>query len=180
MGNSHEKGKKFELEVKRIMQDMIAKAKAEHRLRVASRPSLMGVSAEWQPDLVLMAGLLLDPSNPSLELAIVECKYVSERSKQERSKEGTYWTEMSRAYMSLNDLRLANREGTNFFLVVNRQGESKERDYSKIFRNIGVKLVRINIPEERVEFESDINRLLEETTYNEQAKKLKHVFEQHQ
>ena len=117
-----------------------------------------------------MANPLFDSSKPSLELAIVEYKCI------ESPTEGTYWSEMSRAYMSLNDLRLVYREDLSFYLVVNRNSKGKKRDYSEIFGNIGVKLVNINIPEERSEFESNIKRLLEETTFDEQAKKLGHIF----
>jgi len=78
--------------------------------------------------------------------------------------------------MSLNDLRLVYREGLSFYLAVNRNSKGMKRDYSKIFGNIGVKLVNINIPEERSEFKSNIKRLLEETTYDKQAKKLEHIF----
>ena len=174
MESSHKKGREFELEVKRIIEDVIAKAKAEFRAEVISHPSLMGFSAEWKPDLVLKASLLLDSLKPSLELAIVECKYISDSS-----KEGTYWSEMSRAYMSLNDLRLVYREDLSFYLAVNRYSAGMKRDYSKVFRNIGVRLVNINIAQERLEFESNLNRLLEDTTYDEQLKKLKHIFEKY-
>lgn len=171
MDSSHKKGRAFELEVKRIIEDVIAKTKAEFRAEVISHKRLIGFSAEWYPDLVLMTSLLLDSLKRSLELAIVECKYIADSS-----SEGTYWSEMSRAYMSLNDLRLVYREGLSFYLAVNRNSKGMKRDYSKIFGNIGVKLVNINIPEERSEFESNIKQLLEETTYDEQAKKLEHVF----
>jgi hypothetical protein len=171
MDRSHKKGDEFELEVKRTIEGVIAKTKTESRAEVFSRKQLKGFSAEWYPDLVLMTSLLLDSLKPSLELAIVECKYIADLS-----SEGTYWTEMSRAYMSLNDLRLVYREGLSFYLAVNRNSKGKKRDYSKIFGNIGVKLVNINIPEERSEFESNIKRLLEEATYDEQAKKLGHIF----
>lgn len=39
---------------------------------------------------------------------------------------------MSRAYMSLNDLRLVYREDLSFYLAVNRNSKGKKRDYSKI------------------------------------------------
>jgi hypothetical protein len=172
MDNSHKKGKEFELKIKRIIEDVISKAKAEFRAQVISHQPLMGFSTEWRPDLVLMTSHLLDSLKPSLELAIVECKYIDDLS-----SEGTYWTEMSRAYMSLNDLRLAYRQHLSFYLAVNRNSKGRTRDYSKIFGNISVKLVNINIPEERSEFESDMKQLLEETTYDEQAKKLEHIFE---
>ena len=174
MNISHKKGREFELEVKRIIENVIDKAKAEFRAEVIKNKPLTGFSAEWKPDLVLMASLLLDSLKPSLELAIVECKYVDDSS-----HEGTYWTEMSRAYMSLNDLHLGYRENLSFYLAVNRNSKGKTRDYSKIFGNIGVKLVNVNMPEERAEFENSIKWLLEETTYDEQLKKLKHVFEKH-
>ena len=174
MKSSAKKGEEFELEVRRIIEGVIAKAKAEFRAEVMSHPRLTGLSAEWQPDLVLMATSLLYPSERSLELAIVECKYAGEAA-----SEGTYWSQMSRAYMSLNDIRHIYREGLSFYLAVNRYSKSKKRDYSKIFRNIGVKLLNINVPEERVKFENKIKRLLEETTFEEQEKKLKRVWEEY-
>lgn len=174
MKSSTKKGEEFELEVKRIIEGVVAKAKAESRAKVVSHPRLIGLSAEWQPDLVLMATSLLYPSERSLELAIVECKYVGEVA-----SEGTYWSQMSRAYMSLNDLRLVYREGLSLYLVVNRYSKGMKRDYSKIFRNIGVKLLNINVPEERVKFENNIKRLLEETTFEEQKKKLKRIWEEY-
>ena len=174
MKSSAKKGEEFELEVRRIIEGIIAKAKAEFRAEVMSRPRLIGFSAEWQPDLVLMARSLLYPSERSLELAIVECKYVGEAA-----SEGTYWSQMSRAYMSLNDLRHVYREDLSFYLAVNRYSKGKKRDYPKIFRNIGVKLVNINVPEECVEFENNIEQLLEETTFEEQEKKLKRIWEEY-
>jgi hypothetical protein len=173
MDSSHKKGRAFELEVKRIIEDVIAKTKAEFRAEVISHKRLMGLSTEWYPDLVLMASLLFDSFKPSLELAIVECKCI------ESPTEGTYWSEMSRAYMSLNDLRLVYRENLSFYLAVNRNSKGKKRNYSEIFGNIGVKLVNINIPEERSEFESKIERLLEESTYDKQLEKLKPFFEKY-
>ena len=170
MESSHRKEIEFELEVKRIIEGVIAKTKAEFRAEVIGRKCLIGLSAQWQPDLVLMAHSLFDSLKPSLELAMVECKFVSDSS-----SEGTYWSQMSRAYMSLNDLRLVYREDLSFYLAVNRYSTGIRRDYSKIFRSIGVRLVNINLPEERLEFESDIKKLLEETTYDEQAKKLEEV-----
>jgi len=126
MKNSSGRGKEFEIEVKRIVEGVIAEAKAEFRVEVVSHPRLMGLSAEWQPDLVLMASHLLDKlSEFSLELAIVECKYIDEVA-----SEGTYWSQMSRAYMSLNDLRHAERENLYFYLVVNRYCKSMKRDNS--------------------------------------------------
>ena len=174
MKSSVQKGEEFELEVKRIIEGVIAKAKAEFRAEVVSHPLLIGFSAEWQPDLVLMAESLLYPSERSLELAIVECKYIGETA-----REGTYWTQMSRAYMSLNDLRHVYREDLSFYLAVNRYSKGMKRDYSKIFRNIGVNLLNINVPEECVEFENNIKRLLEGTTFKEQEKKLKRVWEEY-
>lgn len=175
MKSSVKKGEAFELEVRRIIEGVIAKTKAEFRAEVVSHPRLIGLSAEWWPDLVLMAASLLDvPSERSLELAIVECKYVGEAAKR-----GTYWSQMSRAYMSLNDLRRVYREGLSFYLAVNRYSKSKKRDYSGIFRNIGVKLLNINVPGERVEFENNIKRLLEETIFEEQEKKLKRIWEEY-
>ena len=56
----------------------------------------------------------------------------------------------------------------SFYLAVNR---NSKRDYSSIFKNVGVKLVNINIPEELSEFKSNIKRLLEENTFDEQLKK---------
>jgi hypothetical protein len=173
MDSSHKKGRAFEAEVKRIIEDVISKTKAEFRAKVISHKRLMGLSTEWYPDLVLTANLLFDSSKPSLELAIVECKCIDSPT------EGTYWSEMSRAYMSLNDLRLVYREDVSFYLAVNRNSKSKKRDYSGIFGNIGVKLVNINIPEERSEFESKIERLLEDSTYDSQLKKLKPIFEKY-
>jgi len=81
--------------------------------------------------------------------------------------------------MSLNDLRHVYRESLTFYLAVNRYNKSKKRDYSKIFRNIGVKLLNINVPGERVEFENNIKRLLEETTFEEQEKKLKRIWKEY-
>lgn len=174
MKSSAKKGEEFELEVRKIIEGVVAKAKAEFRVEVVSHPHLIGFSAEWQPDLVLMARSLLYASECSLELAIVECKYVGDTT-----SEGTYWSQMSRAYMSLNDLRLVYRETLSFFLAVNRQSKSKNRDYPKMFRNIGVKLVNIKVSEERLEFENDINRLLEETTLEEQEKKLNRIWKKY-
>lgn len=167
MDSSHEKGRVFELEVKRIIENVVAKTKAESRVKVVSHICLSGLSAKWYPDLVLMANLVFDSLKPSLELAIVECKCIDSPT------EGTYWSEMSRAYMSLNDLRLANRQPVNIYLAVNRHSKSKRRDYSEIFGNIGVKLVNMSVPEERLEFEGEIERLLEKSTYEEQLKTLK-------
>ena len=45
MDNSHKKGRTFELEVKRIIEDVIAKTKAEFRTEVISHKLLMGLSA---------------------------------------------------------------------------------------------------------------------------------------
>lgn len=175
MKSSAKKGEEFEREVRRIIEGVIAKTKAEFRAEVVSHPRLTGLSAEWWPDLVLMAASLLDvPSERSLELSIVECKYVGEAA-----SEGTYWSQMSRAYMSLNDLRRVYREGLSFYLAVNRYSKNKKRDYSKIFRNIGVKLLNIGVSEERVEFENNIKRLLEETTFKEQEKKLKRIWQEY-
>jgi hypothetical protein len=172
MDISHEKGNKFEVEVETIIRDVVtrikAQLKAEFRAEVIPHPRLMGACAEWRPDLALMASSLFDSMNPSLELAIIECKYVDDSS-----SEGTYWTQMSRAYMTLNDLRLAGRESLAFYLTVNRHNAGMRRDYSEIFRGIGTKLVNIHVLQERVRFESDMKRLLEESTWEQQTKKLK-------
>lgn len=169
--SSGKRGEQFELEVRRIIEGVITEAKAEFRAEVVSHPRLKGFSAEWQPDLILMASRLLDKfPERSLELAIIECKYVDEGA-----SEGQYWSQMSRAYMSLNDLRLAYSGSLNFYMAVNRYSKGRRRDYSKVFRNIGVKLVNINVVEERLEFENDIKRLLEETTFKEQGKKLEEL-----
>jgi len=90
MKSSAKKGEEFEREIRRIIEGVIAKTKAEFRAEVASHPRLIGLSAEWWPDLVLMAASLLDvPSERSLELSIVECKHVGEAA-----SEGTYWSQM--------------------------------------------------------------------------------------
>jgi hypothetical protein len=175
MKTSARKGEEFELKVRRIIESVIAKVKAEFRAEVLSHPRLTGFSAEWQPDLVLTATSLLYPSKHSLELAVVECKYADETA-----SEGTYWSQMSRAYMSLNDLRQIYRKSLRFYLAVNRSSKSKKRDYSNIFRNIGVKLQNISVPEDRVELQNDIKRLLRETTFEEQEKKLRSIWEEYQ
>jgi len=163
MDSSHTKGREFEFGVGRIMEEAIAENKDEFRSEVIRHKPLMGRSVEWKPDIVLVTSRLLDSFlKPSLELAVVECKYIDDLS-----SEGTYWSQMSRAYLSLNDLRLAN-ETSSFYLAVNR---NSKRDYSSIFKNVGVKLVNINIPEELSEFKSNIKRLLEENTFDEQLKK---------
>jgi hypothetical protein len=48
-----------------------------------------------------------------------------------------------------------------------------------MFRNIGVKLVNIKVSEERLEFENNINRLLEEITLEEQEKKLIRIWKKY-
>jgi len=134
----------------------------------------MGFSAEWRPDQTLMTRRLLYPSlDPSLELAIIECKFISDSS-----SEGTYWTEMSRAYMSLNDLRIANPH-LSFYLAVNRNSKNRTRDYSKIFQNIGVKFVNINNPEERSSFKKSLELILEQSNSDKQAKRAKNFFKKY-
>lgn len=173
MSGSVKKGHEFELLVKKIIEGVIVRAKADFRAEVLWHPKLKGFSAEWDPDLVLMAESLLYPSERSLELAVFECKYVGEAASR-----GTYWTQMSRGYMSLNDLRLSYREHLEFYLVVNRYSKSKKRDYPEIFKNIGVKMVNINDPKGRDEFEKDIQQLLEETTFEKQAERLRRISEE--
>lgn len=172
MKSSVKKGHEFELLVNEVIDGVIVRAEAEFRAEVLRQPRLMGFSTEWMPDLVLMVEPLLHPSERSLELAVFECKYVSETA-----SEGTYWSEMSRGYMSLNDLRLIYREHLKFYLIVNRYSKSKKRDYPKIFKNIGVKMVNINDPKGKVEFERDVKQLLEETTFEKQAEKLKRIWQ---
>lgn len=169
MESSVKKGHEFELLVKKIIDGIIARTKTEFRAEVLRHPRLEGFSSEWDPDLVLMARSLLYPSKRSLELAVFECKYTGEVA-----SEGTFWSQMSRGYMSLNDLRLVYREDL-FYLMVNRYNKSKKRDYPEIFRNIGVRMVNINNPKERAEFEKDIQQMLEETTFDKQAEKLRRV-----
>lgn len=173
MKSSVKKGHEFELLVKKIIDGVIPRAKAKFRAEVLRQPRLKGFSTEWDPDLVLMATSLLYPSERSLELAVFECKYVGEAT-----SEGTYWSQMSRGYMSLNDLRLGYREHLQFYLVVNRYSKSKKRDYPEIFRNIGVKMVNINDPKGRAEFKKEVQQLLEETTFEKQAEELRRIWEE--
>ena len=173
MNGSVKKGHKFELLVKKIIDGVIARAKAEFRAEVLRQPRLRGFSTEWKPDLVLIARSLLYPSERSLELAVFECKYIDAAA-----KEGTYWSQMSRGYMSLNDLRLVYREDLQFYLLANRHSTSRKRDYPEIFRNIDVKMVNINDPKGRAEFEKDVQQLLEEATFEKQATKLRRIWEE--
>ena len=84
------------------MEEVIAENKDEFKSEVIRHKPLMGRSVEWKPDIVLVTSRLLDSFlKPSLELAVVECKYIDDLS-----SEGTYWSQMSRAYLSLNDLAL--------------------------------------------------------------------------
>lgn len=76
MKSSIKKGEEFELLIKKIIDGVIARTKAEFRVEVLRYPRLMGFSTEWDPDLVLIARSLLHPSGHSLELTVFECKYV--------------------------------------------------------------------------------------------------------
>lgn len=169
MSESHKKGNDLEFRVTELIEGIIVSvgAKAE----VVNHPLVIGKSTRWHPDLVLKAHALLDPlEGRSLELAIIECKYIDEAS-----SEGTYWSQMSRAYMSLNDMRLADIT-SNFYLVVTKRSG---RNYSDVFKNIGVKLVNVNVQEELSEFKSSLRQLLEENSFDEQLEKLKQSLQEH-
>jgi hypothetical protein len=171
VAKAHQKGHALESKVETLLLKAIVSAEAEDRAEVISHPSLTGKSAQWHPDLVMKVHSLFDPlEERSLELAIVECKFIDETG-----SEGTYWSQMSRAYMSLNDLRLANREGLSFILVVNRLSKGFRRDYSEVFRNIGVKLVNINDSQDCLDLENELKNLLAKSTFDEQIRKLKEL-----
>jgi hypothetical protein len=112
MGESHKRGREFESQINQLIQGIIVSVGAEDRAAVSNHQRLMGKSTKWYPDLVLRAHSLFEPLEArSLELAIIECKYIDETASK-----GTYWSQMSRAYMSLNDMRLAD-EISNFYLA---------------------------------------------------------------
>lgn len=170
MDESHEKGHALESQVSELIQGIIALVGAEDRAEVVYHQPVMGKSTVWKPDLVLRTHALLEPlEEKSMELAVIECKYIDEAA-----SEGTYWSQMSRAYMSLNDMRLANI-ASNFYLVVNKVNKSSKRSYSVIFKNIGVKLVNINSQEDISGFKSSVEQLIKESTIENQIQKLKQL-----
>ncbi len=171
MGESHKRGQEFELKVNQLIKDIILSVGAQDRAEVVYHPFVMGKSTKWYPDLVLRAHALFDPfESKSLILAVIECK-----STDEKASEGTYWSQMSRAYMSLNDLGFVN-ETTRFFLAVNK---GSRRNYAEIFSNIGVKIVNVNMPDELSELEGSLRHLLEESSLDRQLQKFKQLLKEH-
>jgi hypothetical protein len=171
VSESHKKGQEFELEVNQLIQDIIVSVGAQDRAKIVYHPLIMGKSTKWYPDLVLNVHSLFEPfESKSLELAIIECKYIDEAS-----SEGTYWSQMSRAYMSLNDLRLVN-ETSSFFLAVNK---GSNRNYTDIFGNIGIKLVNVNMPDELSEFKSSLRHLIEKNSLDIQLQSFKQLLKEH-
>ena len=171
MGESHKRGNDLELRVSELIKGILVSVGDEDRAEIVYHPLVIGKSTKWYPDLFLKAHALFDPPEErSLDLAIIECKYIDEAS-----SEGTYWSQMSRAYMSLNDMRLADIT-SNFYLVVTK---SSRRNYLDVFKNIGVKLVNVNVQEELSEFMSSLRQLLEENSWDRQLQKFKLLLQEH-
>lgn len=164
-------GKQLEDEAKKIIEKVIA---GRLGVKVFQNLQLQGCSGNWhRPDIVLAAELLLYPGQYSFYLATIECKNTGEGVKPR-----TYWSNMSRAYMELNDLRF-NFSTSEFFLVVNRyptEHESPKFDYPSLFEKIGVKMININDPKERAYFEEQIQTLLKKGSRQEQTRLLEELF----
>lgn len=114
----------------------------------------------------------------SIYLAIVSCKKV-----KEGAASPTYWSEMSRTYMELNDLKINSELGNpKFFLVVNRycmKGEN-DKNYPVLFKNIGVQMVNFYNDDERGKFADQLRQQLLEANPSEQIKKLETLKETHE
>lgn len=166
-----EKGRKFEAEVQRFVEEVVGE---NPDIKVRSRLSLPGLSARWTSDIVILGRSLLT-NEFTMCLVIISCKRV-----KEGAAPSTYWTEMTRAYMELNDLKL-NSELLNprFFMVVNRQcmkGET-HKNYPILFKNIGVELINFNDDAELDEFGKQLRGLLLEAKPSKQIDRLKEVLE---
>lgn len=151
-----EKGRKFEAKVREFVEDVVGE---NPDVEVLSEPSLPGSSAQWTPDIVVVGRSVLT-GEFAMYLAIISCKRV-----KEGANPATYWTEMSRAYMELNDLKLNSELGIpKFFMVVNRhrmKGET-DKNYPILFKNIGVELINFNEDAELDEFGKQLRQLLRE------------------
>jgi hypothetical protein len=164
--NDAQKGRNFQSEVRRFVKEIVGE---NHNVEVRSEFPLQGLSAQWKLDIVVV-GKLIFTGEFSTYLAIVSCKHVKENPKNK----ATYWTEMSRTYMELNDLQLNSElSKPKFFLVVNRhcmKGEV-DKNYPALFKNIGVEMINFNDHEERKTFAKHLQQLLSEANPSEQIKK---------
>lgn len=96
-----EKGRKFQAEVQDFVEEVVGE---NPDVKVLSELSLPGLSAPWRADIVVVGRSVFDSvltGEFSIYLAIISCKRV-----KKGANPATYWTEMSRAYMELNDLKL--------------------------------------------------------------------------
>jgi len=141
-----------------------------------SELSLPGLSALWRADIVVVGRSVFDSvltGEFSMYLAIINCKRV-----KEGAAPATYWTEMSRAYMELNDFKLNSDLGIpKFFMVVNRHTMKGEmnKNYPVLFNNIGVDLINFYENEDCERFAELLRQLLREVTPLKQIKKLEDV-----
>jgi hypothetical protein len=166
-----EKGRRFQAEVKKFVEEVIGE---NLNVKVVSEQPVQGIShPSWEVDIAVM-GKLLGTNGFSMYLAVISCKHV-----KESVNPATYWTEMSRTYMELNDLKL-NSELCNpkFFLVVNRycvKGEM-DKNYPLLFKNIGVEMINFNNSIEREKFASQLFQQSSKANPSEQVKGFEDLF----
>jgi hypothetical protein len=168
-----EKGRKFQAEVRRFIEEVVGE---NPDVNILSEAQVQGLSASWRLD-ILVVGRSVLTDEFSMYLAIINCKHV-----KEGAKPATYWTEMSRAYMELNDVKLNSELGDpKFFMVVNRhcvKGET-DKNYPALFKNIGVELINFNSGAELDDFRKQLHQLLRENTPLEQIKKIEDALKAH-
>jgi len=161
-----EKGRKFQAEVQDFVEEVVGE---NPDVEVLSGLQVQGLSYRWTTDIVIVGRSVLT-NEFSMYLAIISCKRI-----KGGVASSTYWTEMSRAYMELNDLKLNSGLGSpKFFMVVNRhriRGET-DKNYPLLFKNIGVELINFNDDAELETFAEQLHQLLRETIPLEQIKKL--------
>jgi hypothetical protein len=147
--NDAEKGNRFQKEVRDFVEKAISK-----RLTVAVPcQRLSGSSARWNVDIVVRKRF----TKNNTCLAVISCKHV-----KEGANPATYWTEMSRTYMELNDLKLnSDLDTAKFYVVVNRhcmKGEV-DKNYPILFRNIGVSMINFHEDKDRRRFADELRKL---------------------
>jgi len=168
-----EKGRKFQDDVQEFVEEVVGE---NPDIKVLSNTQVPGLSYHWEADVVVVGRSVLT-NEFSMYLAIINCKRV-----KEGAASSTYWTEMSRAYMELNDLQLNLELGNpKFFLVVNRhrmKGET-DKNYPVLFKNIGVETINFTNDEELETFAEQLRQLLSEAIPLEQIKRLEETFKEH-
>lgn len=169
--NDAERGRRFQDEVRRFVEEVVGE---NPDVKILSEQQLQGLSAQWKADIVVV-GKSLFTGEFSMYLVIIICKKV-----KENAASPTYWSEMSRTYMELNDIKLNSEMGNPKFFLVNRyrmKGET-DKNYPVLFKNIGVEMMNFSDDEEFEKFAKQLRQQLSEVNPSEQIKRLEGIFKE--